>query len=147
MSNQDTTQATLDCSTAVDERAVQHFAHKLRYETDPSDVAEDRASGEALLVLDVRSAASWDQGHLPGALHMPTDQIAGRLAELPPPADDPRVVVSCWGPGCHGSTKAALVLSQAGYRDVREMIGGFEYWAREGLSITPPGGADGPSTR
>jgi 3-mercaptopyruvate sulfurtransferase SseA len=44
-------------------------------------------------------------------------------------------VVYCWGPGCNGSTKAALVLAKLGYRDVRELVGGFEYWAREGLAI------------
>lgn len=82
----------------------------------------------------------WDQGHLPGALHLPTDQITDRLAELPPSANDPHIVVYCWGPGCNGSTKAALILAQAGYRDVREMIGGFEYWAREGLAIVTAAG-------
>jgi 3-mercaptopyruvate sulfurtransferase SseA len=41
------------------------------------------------------------------------------------------VVVYCWGPGCNGSTRAALELALLGYR-VKEMIGGYEYWVREG---------------
>jgi rhodanese-related sulfurtransferase len=115
--------------------AVEHFSAKLRYETDPSDVAADRAAGVPLVVVDVRSAAAWDQGHVPGALHLPAAELPGRLGELPPPEDDPQLVVYCWGPGCNGSTKAALALARAGYGDVREMIGGFEYWAREGLAV------------
>lgn len=124
--------------TELDARTF--FAAKLRWETDPSDVAAARAAGERLVVVDVRSRAAWDQGHLPGALHVPGSELRDRLAELPPVADDPDLVVYCWGPGCNGSTKAALVLAEAGYRRVREMIGGFEYWAREGLAIETANG-------
>lgn len=132
-----TTPTGVDPSRAPtpDAEAVRHFAAKLRYETDPSDVAAARAAGETLIVLDVRSRAAWDQGHVPGAQHLPTGEIPSRLHELPAPHEDPQLVVYCWGPGCNGSTRAALALAQAGYRDVREMIGGFEYWAREGLAI------------
>jgi rhodanese-related sulfurtransferase len=115
--------------------AVAHFEAKLRFETDPSDVAAARASGEPVLLLDVRSRAAWDAGHVPGALHLPGGELADRLAELPPPDVAPPIVTYCWGPGCNGSTKAALTLVRAGYRHVREMIGGFEYWAREGLAV------------
>jgi rhodanese-related sulfurtransferase len=111
------------------------FAAKLRHETDPSDVAAARAAGERLVLVDVRNEESWAQGHIPGAIHLPAADLTARLGELPPPDDDPDLVVYCWGPGCNGSTKAALALSRAGYRTVREMIGGFEYWAREGLAI------------
>ena len=125
-----------DSGTGRESRvAAEFFAAKLRHETDPSDVAAARAAGERFILLDVRDATAWDQGHLPGAVHLPGSEILARLDELPPVDEDPQLVVYCWGPGCNGSTKAALVLAQAGYRDVREMIGGFEYWAREGLSI------------
>jgi rhodanese-related sulfurtransferase len=120
--------------------AVAHFEAKLRHETDPSDVAAARAAGEPLLLLDVRSRAAWDAGHVPGALHIPGAELSDRLGELPPPDADPRIVVYCWGPGCNGSTKGALVLARAGYGDVREMIGGFEYWAREGLAVESASG-------
>lgn len=118
---------------AVDPAAVEHFAGKLRYETDPSDLVAARAAKEPILVLDVRNQLAWDQGHIPrcGA----PAQDPQRLNELPSASEDPRLVVYCWGPACNGSTKAALALSLAGYRHVREMIDGFEYWAREGLAI------------
>jgi rhodanese-related sulfurtransferase len=116
------------------------FAAKLRHETDPSDVAAARAGGERIVLVDVRDATGWDQGHIPGAVHLPLAEILGRLDELPPVGEDPQLVVYCWGPGCNGSTKAALVLARAGYRNAREMIGGCEYWARKGCrSRLPPG--------
>jgi rhodanese-related sulfurtransferase len=77
-------------------------------------------------------------GPVPGALHLPGREIAGRAqAELDRSVP---VVTYCWGPGRNGATRAALALALLGYR-VREMIGGFEYWAREGL---PVGTAAGP---
>ena len=123
-----------------DQDAIAHFAARLRYETDPSDVAAARTAGADLLLVDVRSRVAWDQGHVPGALHLPLPELAARLGELPPPEADPHLVVHCWGPGCNGATRAALVLARTGYRHVQEMIGGFEYWAREGLAISTVGG-------
>ncbi|MFE5737948.1 rhodanese-like domain-containing protein [Streptomyces celluloflavus] len=41
----------------------------------------------------------------------------------------------CWGPGCDGATRAALALARLGYR-VKEMLGGIEYWIREGYEVT-----------
>ena len=47
---------------------------------------------------------------------------------------DMPVVVYCWGPGCNGAHKGALNFALLGYQ-VKEMIGGFEYWAREGYPV------------
>ena len=47
---------------------------------------------------------------------------------------DAPLVVYCWGPGCNGATKLAHELAALG-RPVKEMIGGFEYWAREGHPV------------
>lgn len=114
--------------------AIDFFAAKLTFETDPSDLAAARASGEAPLVLDVRSTAAWNQGRIPGAVHVPNEDLASRILDIAP---DKRssIVVYCWGPGCNGSTRGALTLASLGYTQVRELIGGFEYWAREGLAV------------
>jgi rhodanese-related sulfurtransferase len=54
-------------------------------------------------------------------------------APLEIPIDMP-VVVYCWGPGCNGAHRGALNFALLGYQ-VKEMIGGFEYWAREGYPV------------
>jgi rhodanese-related sulfurtransferase len=118
--------------------AVRHFARKLRFETDPSDVNAAIATGAPGFVLvDSRGPAAWAQGHIPGATHLPTRDIPSRADELLDRAMP--VVTYCWGPGCNGSTRAARALAELGY-SVKEMIGGFEYWAREGLLIESTAG-------
>ena len=119
--------------------AANFFAAKLSYETDPSDLAAMRATGAGPIVVDTRSVAGWAQGRIPGALHIPGSELAGRALSLLPDREAD-IVVYCWGPGCNGSTKAAFTLASLGYRRVRELIGGFEYWAREGLAIETDAG-------
>jgi rhodanese-related sulfurtransferase len=113
--------------------AAAFFAARLDFQTDVSDVrAGLLAATPRFVLVDSRSRAAWDQGHIPGALHLPTAEIATRAAGLLDPAVP--VVTYCWGPGCNGATKAALALALAGY-SVKEMIGGVEYWIREGFPL------------
>ncbi|KWX69024.1 rhodanese-like domain-containing protein [Mycobacterium sp. NAZ190054] len=124
-------------AAAADARA--YFAAKLAYEIDPADLVVARSSSSPPVVVDTRSQAAWDHGHLPDARHIPGAELRDRAGtELPD--RDADIVVYCWGPGCNGATKAAYTLSDMGYRRVRELIGGFEYWAREGLVVVTPQG-------
>lgn len=109
-----------------------YFAAKLAYETDASDVHAARKAGESIYVIDVRSAEAWAQGRVAGAVHMHYSEIATRAPkEIPADAD---VIVYCWSPGCNAGAKGAQEFARLGYR-VREMIGGFEYWVREGYPV------------
>ncbi|MGC4897258.1 rhodanese-like domain-containing protein [Micromonospora sp. DT31] len=113
--------------------ALAHFAARLAFEADVSDVHADLEAGVPdLVVVDSRSLHAWRQGHIPGAVHLPTAEIAGRAGDLVPP--DATVVTYCWGPGCNGATRAALEFARLG-RPVKEMIGGYEYWVREGFPV------------
>ena len=132
-----TTSAAMSTPPAASDAALAHFAARQSFEADVSDVHADRALiGTAFVLVDSRSSESWAQGHIPGAIHVPTREIAeravdGSLAALVPPGTP--VVTYCWGPGCNGATKAALAFARLGY-PVKEMIGGFEYWVREGYA-------------
>ncbi len=113
--------------------ARRFFRNKLRFETDPADVHLAREQGrDNFILLDVRSAEDYAEKHVARALSLPWREIsAERMAAFP---DGARFVVYCWGPGCNGSTKAALRLARLGFA-VREMIGGIEYWEREGYTL------------
>lgn len=120
-------------ATQADAEALRFFADKLRYETDSADVYTDVQNDVAdFVILDVRSNEHYQAKHIQGALSLPHAQInARRMSEFPA---DTLFVVYCWGVGCNGSTKAALKLSQLGFA-VKEMIGGIEYWEREGYPV------------
>lgn len=114
-----------------------YFAAKLALETDASDVYAAQKAGERFVLVDVRGDDAWAQGRISGALHMPHAEIADRATkELDRSVP---VVVYCWSPGCNGGAKGALAFSTAGF-DVREMIGGYEYWVREGQPTENDGG-------
>lgn len=117
--------------------ALAYFTAKLDHETDASDVFDAQRAREPFTLVDVRSGDAWDQGHVVGAVHLPHREIAQRAAsEIDRDRD---VVVYCWSPGCNGGTRAAIEFARLGYR-VREMIGGFEYWAREGYPVADSNG-------
>ncbi|CAL9358883.1 hypothetical protein SUDANB38_00634 [Streptomyces sp. enrichment culture] len=123
--------------------AAAYFAASLAFHADVADVAAALADGggPGFAVVDSRSTEAWDQGHIPGAVHLPTARIPEEAARLLDKAVP--VVTYCWGPGCDGATRAALALAQLGYH-VKEMRGGFEYWAREGF---PYETSEGPRRR
>jgi len=110
-----------------------HFLSKLMCETDPSDVYADMQNDMCNFTLvDVRSAEAYDNLHAQGAIHLShNDMTDERLSEFP---KDHIFVVYCWGPGCNGATKAALKLNGLGF-EVKEMIGGIEYWQKEGYPV------------
>lgn len=125
------------------EDAVRHFGARLEYETDVSDVhAALAAADQGFVLVDSRSDAAWAQGHVPGAVHVPTREIRARAAEVV--ASGMPVVVYCWGPGCNGATRAALEFALLGH-PVKEMLGGFEYWAREGFEVETADGVAHPT--
>jgi rhodanese-related sulfurtransferase len=123
------------------EELVAHFSSRLALETDASDVHSAVEASDKFVLVDVRGQSSWDQGRAVGAIHMHHSEITTR-APKEIPLDTP-VVVYCWGPGCNGAHRGALNFATLGYQ-VKEMIGGFEYWAREGYPVVSE---TGPSTR
>ena len=113
--------------------AYQHFDERLHVETDPVDVHADLQKGvQAFLLIDARAEAAFRQAHLPGALNFPYRNISEETAASLP--REKLLVTYCWGPSCNASTKAAARLSQLGFR-VKAMIGGIEYWQREGRPL------------
>ena len=96
--------------------------------------AADALRGEAVF-LDVREADEYEQGAIPGAMHLPRGflevQIEGRIADKSAP-----IVIYCAG-GTR-SAFAAKSLADLGYVDVVSMAGGFNRWKDEGLNWQTP---------
>lgn len=115
---------------AAPEDAQLHFASKLSFETDAWDVKTDMERGRSdFIVIDVRSAEDFDSKRIAGAINFPYRTMnAESTAHL---SKEKVLVTYCSGPGCNGSTKGALRLAALGFQ-VKELIGGIEYWIREG---------------
>jgi len=106
--------------------------HKLKAETDSFDLAEDLRSGcTDIVVLDVRTAATYAREHIAGAISFPHHEMNEASTRR---LDRGKVyVVYCDGIGCNGSTKAAYKLASLGFR-TKELIGGIDWWRRDGHS-------------
>jgi cytochrome c peroxidase len=86
------------------------------------------AGANAPFVLDVRTAKEYAEGHVPGATHIPHDQIQSRLSELEDQRDSD-IVVYCRSGGRAGM--AGKTLSSAGFR-VLHLQGDMTGWAAAG---------------
>ncbi|KKB52872.1 hypothetical protein HMPREF1212_01029 [Parabacteroides sp. HGS0025] len=82
-----------------------------------------RLSSETILV-DVRTADEYSLGSIPGAINIPVDELRSRLSELP---KNRPIVVTC-AVGLRGYL-AYRILVQHGYKDVRNLSGGYKTWS------------------
>ena len=92
--------------------------------------AEQHIASRAV-VIDVRSAAEYQRGHLPGAVHVPFWAAAFR--RLPPIDPDQAVLVYCG----HGprARMASILLKARGLQVVCLLDGHFARWCREGRKV------------
>ncbi|MBX5160112.1 MULTISPECIES: rhodanese-like domain-containing protein [unclassified Rhizobium] len=116
---------------AAPDTAAAHYAAKLAFETDCSDVHAAFAGAKVdFILLDVRSPALFAQAHVPGAINLPHGKMtAHRMSEW---SGDTLFVVYCAGPHCNGADKAAFRLANLGLH-AKLMVGGMTGWADEGF--------------
>src|SRR5437868_10139992 len=101
-------------------------------EISPQDAAAKLNSGDAV-IIDVRDKDEWDEEHIPGATHISRGTIELDIEEKVP---DPNVMIICH---CGGGGRGALVtesLQKMGYKNVRNLAGGFKAWKADGLPST-----------
>lgn len=123
----------LQTPAASAKQATLHFLARLSVETDVSDVWNDLQNGvTSFQIIDVRSEKAYYECHIPGARSLPHPLISPETTAVLDP--DKLVVVYCWGPACNGAHKGAAKLAALGFR-VKEMLGGMEYWRREGQPV------------
>ena len=102
---------------------------------EPAEVNDLARRGA--VVLDVRETSEWDDGHAPGARHVPIGSLGGQLDSLP--RDRVLVVVCRSG---HRSARATAVLRRSGF-DAVNLDGGMQAWAAAGLPVASTDGRPG----
>ena len=90
---------------------------------------------EGALWVDVREADEWQEGHLPGAVHVPRGFLESRIENVAPNKTQP-IVLYC--ASAQRSAFAAKALEELGYQHVHSLAGGFTDWKRNGLEIVLP---------
>lgn len=92
----------------------------------------DRA-GDFKLV-ETLAPEQFQEGHLPGAINMPPDQVS-TLAPTLLPDKQVEVITYCASRTCHASADAARELMKLGYTNVRHYAGGKAEWTFAGLPL------------
>lgn len=113
------------------EKLVAHAKRNIT-EIRPMEAEGKLKSGEAVIV-DVREKDEWDEGHIPGAIHMSRGTIELDIEEKVP---DTNALIICHCGGGGRSALAAESLQKIGYKNVRSMAGGFKAWKAADLPTT-----------
>lgn len=92
---------------------------------------------ESVVLLDVREMDEWEQGHAPGALHIPMGDIPSRVDEVDPDAE---LYVICRSGG--RSFRVIQWLNQIGY-EAANVNGGMVAWQKAGRSVVAGDGTPG----
>jgi len=103
-------------------------------EVDPA-TAEARLRDPGVVALDVREADEYEQGALPGAVHIPRGFLESQVESRVPDHGTPVVVY------CAGGTRSAFAaksLADLGYTNVVSMAGGFNQWKNQGRAWRTP---------
>lgn len=104
-----------------------------------SELMRRAAAGE-VLVIDVRPAAEYAAGHIPGAVSIPLEDLPARLGTLP---DGTEIVAYCRGSYCVLARDAVRQLRSAG-RAARHLADGMLEWRLDGLPVEAALPAAGP---
>jgi len=89
----------------------------------------------SLVVLDVRTPGEYTEGHIPGAINIPHDELAKRVEELANARDSDVVVYCRAGPR---ATEAIGVLQKQGFKRVYHLTGDYTRWREEKRPVVKP---------
>jgi rhodanese-related sulfurtransferase/MFS family permease len=101
-----------------------------RVQVDAHVLLSQIDSNTAPVILDVRSATEFADGHLPGAINIPFESVAARAHELRRPRQSPVIVYCGHGPR---AWMAGAALRKNGFTNVMYLAGHFSRWRAAGL--------------
>lgn len=106
-------------ASASEVRAETRFPHVISNE----ELAQRLASGERLIVLDVREPAEYAFGHIPGAMSIPLGELEARIGEL-----DPNAAYAVICRSGNRSDSACTLLAERGFAQVANVVPGMNGW-------------------
>ena len=87
-------------------------------------------------ILDVNGAASYQKGHVPGAIEFSANQSS--LSSLLPKDKSSLVVAYCGGPSCRAYLRGAEAAKKLGYKNIKHLSAGISGWKKAGKEISKP---------
>jgi rhodanese-related sulfurtransferase len=117
------------------------------YEMYPGDVAERMASGEDIILLDVRTLEEYEEIHLENALLLPVQELSQQTLTaigLGEDTKDKEIILYCRS-GARSKT-AYNIMTSLGYTNVKSVAGGMIHWEEDNYPFTEVGAYDGPAT-
>ncbi|MEN8188409.1 MAG: rhodanese-like domain-containing protein [Thermodesulfobacteriota bacterium] len=122
---------------------IDFYEAKLKYETDSWDLSEALKNNDNVVVIDARSIEAYEIDHIPSAISFPHRTMSEKTTVN---LDKSKTYVTyCDGIGCNASTKGAANLARLGF-NVKELLGGLEWWKRDGYATVGKNGIEGKST-
>ncbi len=115
----------------VDRLVDTYMRHPEQLEPISREGLQRRLADGATVVVDVRPALEYHQGHIAGARSIPVEELEQRLQELEPHRE---IVAYCRGPYCLFADEAVALLQARGFSAVRYGEG-YPDWAAAGLPI------------
>ena len=113
----------------IDRVTATYLSHREELEAIGPEELLQRLADDRVIVLDVRPALEFRQGHIAGACSIPVDELAERISEIPA---DRTVVAYCRGQYCVFADEAVELLSAQGRHALR-LTTGYPDWAAAGL--------------
>lgn len=98
------------------------------------ELTEALEAGETITLVETLRLPAYDRGHLPGALHLHSDDVE-RLADTLLPDRDAMIVTYCSNVACRASTAVHAKLLRRGYVNVATFAGGKQEWVDAGLPL------------
>jgi len=89
-----------------------------------------KKGGESFVLIDSRPAGRYIQGHLPGAVSMPLNELEKEGAKLLPTDQAKTLIFYCGGLSCMLSPKSATIAVKLGFKDVRMFPEGEPGWKK-----------------
>jgi len=125
--------------------SYRELLQRVKHEIDEVGAARARElldGDDGFVLIDVRERDEWDEGHLPGAIHIPRGSLESRIEQAVPDLMRPVLLYCAQG---NRSAFAVRTLEELGYENVNSLAGGFTEWKRNGYptelsrSLSPQG--------